>query len=194
MVRFITVALAVAMVSGCSTVKMLPEDQVIKDDQIVDVDPDELDRSLFGELPLEETPPHVRVGEKASVSIEMDKKESEWHEQTQSYLQRWTATAINMNNEPKCVTPMWRLMEFEYTSFGPSEQMIPSLSSKVIGEFHQRTWQLGDVWLAPAPSGYLHAMRVRGTVPGAKVGEECNWITPDDEVINKPKETVDIEL
>lgn len=164
---------------GCASKQPVP------DHKVVDIDPLELERKMLGEqagADGEPTPPHVVVGEKDGVKIEVHKRKTENSEQYLVKLQTWDVTAINYNHRDKCVTPQWKLMDFKYITDGPSEQFIKAHSMKKMGEMQQRAWIIDGVEVAVPPSGYLYDMRVRDAIADAKPGEECMFLVPEEDI------------
>lgn len=177
--KLIPVILTAIALSGCSA-------KIVKEDRVIDVDPDQLDRAVYGDTMPEATPDHVMVGTKDDVTIDVNKQGVEHDPQNRVELQIWDVTATNFNNAPKCVTLMWQLMDFEYISFGPSEQFIRPLSAQKIGEMRQQYWVINGARVAFPPSGYLSSMRVRDPVADAKPGEECMHLTPEEDIVTEP--------
>lgn len=169
--RLLIIAVIGFVLGGCSTTR------------VVDVDPEKVDTNIHGKLKYQPTPGQVVVGEKDRVRIEVIKRGLFKDEQADGLeLQRWDAIAVNQSSKPKCVTPLWRLMDFEYISDGPSERLVRPHSSTYLGEMRQRTWIIDGVTVAPPPSGYLADLRIRGTVKDAKPGEECIHLADEDDV------------
>ena len=165
-------------VGGCST-----SPRIVDEKHVVTIDPESLDYALHGEMKYEPTPDHVVVGERDGVIIEVFKREMIEDELADNQtLQIWDAVATNTNSTPKCVTPLWRLMDFEYISNGPSEQLVGASSMVRLGEMQQRTWIIDKVPVAPPPSGYLADLRIRNPAQDAKPGDECTFITPEHNI------------
>jgi hypothetical protein len=180
MVRNILLVLIAAIaLGGCSA-------KIVKEDQVVHIDPDKLDRAVYGDTTPQPTPDHVMVGMKNGITVDVDKKGVEHDSQNRVELQIWEVTATNFNDTPKCVTLMWQLMDFEYISFGPSEQYIKALTANKLGEMRQQYWVIDGARVAFPPSGYLSNMRVRDPVAGAKIGEECMHLTPEEDIVTQP--------
>jgi len=175
--HLLTITLIALFLNGCTTVRVLEENEITV------VDPEKMDQEVYGKLKYEPTPDRVVVGDEDGIIIEVVKREIITDENAGNMkLQTWNAVATNTTPNDKCVTPMWRLMDFEYISDGPSEQLVRGHDIKTIGVMQQRTWIIDGVVVAPPPSGYLADMRVRGTVEGAKQGEECMHITNEDDI------------
>jgi hypothetical protein len=175
-------ALALLVLGGCSTTKPISDSRIVPESKVVVVDPDKLDREIYGDKLPEPTPDHVMVGTKDGVIIDVDKKGTEHDPQHDIELQVWKVTATNMNHDPKCVTLMWQLMDFEYISFGPSEQLVRGEASHIMGEMKQQFWIIEGAKVTFPPSGFLSNMRVRNPVAGAKIGEECMHLTPEEDI------------
>lgn len=194
MVRLPIVVIGLALlIGGCSTTSKKPSDRIVPESEVVEVDPDKVDHAIHGPMRYEPTPDHVVVGQDSGIIIEVQKREVVKDEQLGNIqLQRWDVTATNTLARDRCVTPMWRLMDFEYMSNGPSEQFVPGHSMVIMGEMQQRAWIIDGVPVAPPPSGYLADLRIRDPVPGAKQGDECSHIAdeadivPEDEIVEEP--------
>lgn len=175
-IRALIVLISLAVLGGCSPT-------MIKESDIVTIDPESADTVRNGPVTYEPTPDNVIVGESNNISIEVQKRTVVKDEQADGItLQVWDVIATNNNDNDKCVTPMWRLMDFEYISNGPSEQFVQRSSMVKIGEMQQRVWIINGVPVAPPPSGYLTNMRVRDTIAGARVGEECTHIVNEKDI------------
>lgn len=173
-----TIAAVALLLGGCSVTP-----GIVKEKDVVIVDPEKFDQHIHGNIKYEPTPDHVVVGEKDGVIIEVHKREVIKDELADDIqLQVWDAAVTNLSQTDKCVTPLWRLMDFEYISDGPSERLVKSNQMVHLGQMQQKTWVLDGVVVAPPPSGYLADLRVRGTVPNAKPGEECIHLVDEDKV------------
>jgi hypothetical protein len=177
----LTILAATIILGGCSTTNT----RVVPEDDVVEVDPENMDYILNGPISYEPTPPIVVVGSDDNVFIQVTKQDHMYDDQFEQDIQLWKVTAQNTNQIPKCVTPRWRLLDFKYITEGPSEQFIPANSIIKIGEMRQVMWVVDGVPVPVPPSGYLADLRVRDVVPNAKQGEECLFLVDEDNIVKE---------
>lgn len=146
--------------------------------RVVDVDVEKLEAQRLkktGEILKEErTPEHVVVASKNNIRVEVDKTKPTREEKVD--LETWNVNVHNNNTDNKCVSISWKLMDFRFMSYETTEFFIAGNSSKKIGQMIQETWILDGVKIAPPGSGFVNSIRVRGTIPNAKPGEQCMYI------------------
>lgn len=150
--------------------------------KIVDVDPEKLEQERLGELATveEPTPPHVTVANAKGILVDVDKAEPIIEDDVEREV--WIVTATNNNTKDKCVTLIWKLLDFQYQTSETSEFLLEAHYSKEIGVMVQQTMTIAGVEFAPPASGFVKAMRVRKTIEDAKEGEECLYITKEKKV------------
>lgn len=161
--------LLILLLGGCAT-----------GPKIVDIDPIELERQRLKEQVEQEipTPDHVVVADGKSILVEVDKAEP-IIEDNDVEREVWVVSATNNAPKDKCVTIIWKLLDFQYQT---SEFLLEAHYSKEIGVMVQQTMTIDGVKFAPPASGFVKAMRVRKTIEDAKEGEECLYLTQEKKI------------
>ena len=176
--RILTLFLVVFFLGGCST--------IVKESDIVEYDPESNDfHRQNGEPMYTQTKPIVVVAKDKGIKIRVVRDKPVYDEQDKVERQHWKVYAHNDNYTHKCVGVVWRLLDFRYISDHPSMVLIKRKEKKLMGVMVQNVWEIDGVKFAPPPSGYVHMMQVLDPVKKAKKGEECLFIPPEDEIIEK---------
>ena len=76
-------------------------------------------------------------------------------------LDVWTVKATNKKPDPKCVSIMWKLQDFEFESEQPLEFLIRGGETLNLGKMKQSIWSFDGATIAIPPSGYVDKMNVR---------------------------------
>lgn len=164
--KLLTVTPLVIILTGCGMAR------------VIDVDVEKLEAERLKKssevLKEERTPDHVVVAHKDDIRIEVDKTVPTREEKID--LETWNVNVYNNNSDNKCVSISWKLMDFRFMSYETTEFFVAANSTKKIGQMIQETWIIDNVKIAPPGSGFVHNVRVRGTIPNAKPGEQCMYI------------------
>jgi hypothetical protein len=186
--NLLIVLLGASILSGCAGNGIVKEGDiqteldVVPESNIDNIDPSEREKELYGEVvTAKPTPDKVIVGEKGHITIEVVKVKPLYDPILKKTLQVWNVNVINTNNSSRCVGPKWRLMEFEYISYGPTIQLVKGESTLVMGQMMQKGFKIGDVYLTPSPSGYLDDMLVSKPNRYAYPGDECTYLITEDQ-------------
>jgi hypothetical protein len=146
--------------------------------RVIDVDVEKLEaqrlKNTSAALKEEPTPGHVIVADKSNVRVEVEKTRPTREEKVD--LETWNVNVFNNNSVNQCVSIAWKLMDFRFMSYETTEFFVAANSSKKIGQMIQETWIIDGVKIAPPGSGFVKDIRVRGTIPNAKPGEQCMYI------------------
>ncbi len=166
------------LLGGCATTRMVEEHE------IVDHDPGQTAYDQQeGSTQAEPTPDHVVVADKDGILIDVNKIEPIYLEEHKVDLQQWEVLASNMNRKDKCVGVIWRLMDFRFESNHPTDVLIPAHQGVILGHMIQTTMVIDGVTVAPDPSGYIQAMRIKNPRDDAIEGEECLYLVDEDDVV-----------
>lgn len=76
-------------------------------------------------------------------------------------LDIWNVKATNKKHDPKCVSIMWKLQDFEFESSQPLEFLIHGGETLNLGKMKQSIWSFDGAAIAIPPSGYVEKMNVR---------------------------------
>lgn len=176
---------AVVALGGCAT----RDSRVTPEKDVVDIDPESLDYAMNGDMEYVSTPDHVVVGTQDGIIIQTHKMEAIYDEQAETDVQNWDVTATNTTNKGVCVLPVWKLLDFEYISNGPTEQYVPPFALTELGQMVQQLWVIDGVPVAPPPSGYLEELLIRDPVADAEQGEECTHLVDEADLV--PEEDIE---
>ena len=74
-------------------------------------------------------------------------------------------------------------MDFRFESNHPTDVLIPAHQGVILGHMIQTTMVIDGVTVAPDPSGYIQAMRIKNPRDDAIEGEECLYLVDEDDVV-----------
>jgi hypothetical protein len=140
----------------------------------IDPEKEEMKRLNGKQVPIQSTPDRVVVGEKNNITVEVTKWGTVRPEKDVEQ-QIWDVNVTNEWKSAKCVSIIWRLMDFHFETTEPSIFYIEGKEKKHIGRMVQHVWDIDGVKFVLPPSGQIYGMEVRKPVAKAKRGEECNF-------------------
>lgn len=180
--QLLALTILAMFLTGCGSV-------MVKEEDIINYDPEFSDIGKDGEqyVPAEQaTPDHVVVADLKGVAIDVSKGKPVYDEQAKAELQQWDVFATNSNRKDKCVGVVWRLLDFRFITNYPTDFFMEKSSMLHLGVMQQTTITVDGVKVAPPPSGYVKAMRVRAPNDEAlDDGDRCTFVEPEGRVIEK---------
>lgn len=177
--------LPIILLAGCASGPLLEDWESLGEDDIINIDVEKYEQARVQDIKnnssVKFTDEDVIVGDVDDVVVRAVKT-IPFHVatiKTDVTQEAWDIIATNENDDDKCITIYWKLMDFKFVSFYPSEFLVPGDSTGTIGMMIQQVWEMEGVKFAPDASGYIQWMGVRDTVPDAVEGEECLYIETD---------------
>lgn len=176
--KYIIIITILGILGGCGSAPRIIDESEI---YIYDPEQDQYNKMREADLP-ENSPPEITVGSKNNISIEVNKGTPFYDDEIRRYRDRWIVAALNLNDTGKCITPRWKLMDFNYITNQPSEFYIGPKRMIIVGEMVQNIWVLDGVPISLPASGYLDNMLVRN--PNTSGEEKCGFIVPEEDIIH----------